>query len=111
MTYGFAVERSIAYDYLPPHRAAIGTRGEVEVFGEWVVFEVNRAALGSRRGEDPGLSLVRRSHRTDRRPGRPKRRDVNRRRRPTPGRVDRRLRGAKGRQPSGFVGQALRSAG
>ena len=31
--YGFAVERSIAYAYLPPARAAFGTRGEVEVFG------------------------------------------------------------------------------
>ena len=38
--YGFAVERSIAYAYLPPDRAAVGTRGEVEVFGRWVGFEV-----------------------------------------------------------------------
>ena len=43
--YGFAVERSIAYAYLPPHRAAIGTLGEVEVFGEWVGFEVVREPL------------------------------------------------------------------
>jgi 4-methylaminobutanoate oxidase (formaldehyde-forming) len=43
--YGFAVERSIAYAYLPPDRAAIGTRGEVEVFGEWVGFEVEREPL------------------------------------------------------------------
>ncbi len=42
--YGFAVERSIAYAYLPPS-AAIGTRGEVEVFGEWVGFEVAREPL------------------------------------------------------------------
>ena len=28
--------RSIAYAYLPPDRAAIGTRGEVEVFGDWI---------------------------------------------------------------------------
>ena len=34
-----AVERSIAYAYLPPDRG-IGTRGEVEVFGAWVPFEV-----------------------------------------------------------------------
>ncbi len=40
--YGFAVERSIAYAYLPPDRAAFGTRGEVEVFGEKVGFEVVR---------------------------------------------------------------------
>ncbi|MEO8570125.1 MAG: FAD-dependent oxidoreductase [Chloroflexota bacterium] len=43
--YGFAVERSIAYAYLPPDRAAIGTRGEVEVFGEWIGFEVVREPL------------------------------------------------------------------
>ncbi len=43
--YGFAVERSIAYAYLPPDRAAIGTRGEVEVFGDWVGFEVAREPL------------------------------------------------------------------
>jgi len=43
--YGFAVERSIAYAYLPPDLAAIGTRGEVEVFGEWVGFEVAREPL------------------------------------------------------------------
>jgi glycine cleavage system aminomethyltransferase T len=41
---GFAVERSIAYAYLPPDRA-IGTRGEVEVFGRWVGFEVVREPL------------------------------------------------------------------
>jgi glycine cleavage system aminomethyltransferase T len=43
--YGFAVERSIAYAYLPPDRAAIGTRGEVDVFGEWIGFEVVREPL------------------------------------------------------------------
>jgi glycine cleavage system aminomethyltransferase T len=42
--YGFAVERSIAFAYLPPD-AAIGTRGEVEVFGERVGFEVVREPL------------------------------------------------------------------
>ena len=43
--YGFAVERSIAYAYLPPDQAAIGTRGEVEVFGEWIGFEIAREPL------------------------------------------------------------------
>jgi 4-methylaminobutanoate oxidase (formaldehyde-forming) len=43
--YGFAVERSIAYAYLPPDKAATGTRGEVEVFGEWIGFEVAREPL------------------------------------------------------------------
>ncbi len=42
--YGFAVERSIAYAYLPPE-AGIGTRGEIEVFGTWVGFEVAREPL------------------------------------------------------------------
>ena len=49
--YGFAVERSIAYAYLPPDRAAIGTRGEVEVFGEWIGFEVMREPLYDPAGE------------------------------------------------------------
>ena len=42
--YGFAVERSIAYAYLPPDRG-IGTRGEIELFDEWVGFEVVREPL------------------------------------------------------------------
>jgi 4-methylaminobutanoate oxidase (formaldehyde-forming) len=41
---GFAVEKSIAYAYLPAD-AGIGTRGEVEVFGRWVGFEVAREPL------------------------------------------------------------------
>jgi 4-methylaminobutanoate oxidase (formaldehyde-forming) len=41
---GFAVGRSIAYAYLPSDRA-IGTRGEVEVFGRWIGFEVVREPL------------------------------------------------------------------
>ncbi|HET9680866.1 MAG TPA: FAD-dependent oxidoreductase, partial [Candidatus Limnocylindrales bacterium] len=52
--YGYAVERSIAYAYLPPDDAAIGTRGEVEVFGEWVGFEVAREPLW-----DPGGARIR----------------------------------------------------
>ncbi|MGK2849736.1 MAG: GcvT family protein [Candidatus Limnocylindrales bacterium] len=43
--YGFAVERSIAFAYLPPDRAAVGTRGEIDVFGEWVGFQVARDPL------------------------------------------------------------------
>ncbi len=43
--YGFAVERSIAYAYVPSDRAAVGTRGEVEVFGEWIGFEIAREPL------------------------------------------------------------------
>jgi len=43
--YGFAVERSIAYGYLPPDQAAIGTRGDIEIFGEWIGFDVAREPL------------------------------------------------------------------
>ncbi len=42
--YGYAVERSIAYAYLPP-AAPIGTRGEIDVFGDWIGFEVMREPL------------------------------------------------------------------
>lgn len=48
--YGFAVERSLAYAYLPP-TATIGSRGEVEVFGEWIGFEVAREPLYDPSGE------------------------------------------------------------
>jgi len=34
--YGFTVGASIAYGYLPVELAVVGTRAEVEVFGEWV---------------------------------------------------------------------------
>ncbi|HEX9043457.1 MAG TPA: FAD-dependent oxidoreductase [Candidatus Limnocylindrales bacterium] len=40
--YGFTLERSIAFASLPADRAAIGTRGEIDIFGEWVGFEVVR---------------------------------------------------------------------
>jgi 4-methylaminobutanoate oxidase (formaldehyde-forming) len=52
--YGFTVERSIAYAYLPAERALIGTRGEVDIFGEWVGCEVVREPL-----YDPGGSRIR----------------------------------------------------
>ena len=48
--YGFAVERSIAYGYLPPD-VPIGTRGEIDVFGDWVGFEVMREPLWDPKGE------------------------------------------------------------
>ena len=41
---GYAVERSIAYAYLPPD-VGVGTRGEVESFDDWVGFEVAREPL------------------------------------------------------------------
>jgi 4-methylaminobutanoate oxidase (formaldehyde-forming) len=49
--YGFTVERSIAYAYLPPERAAIGTRADVEVFGRWVGCEVVAEPLYDPAGE------------------------------------------------------------
>jgi glycine cleavage system aminomethyltransferase T/glycine/D-amino acid oxidase-like deaminating enzyme len=49
--YGFAIERSIAYAYLPPGQAAIGTRGDVEIFGQWAGFEVAREPLYDPTGE------------------------------------------------------------
>ena len=47
---GFAVERSIAYAYLPPG-VTLGSRGEIDVFGEWVGFEVVREPLWDPAGE------------------------------------------------------------
>jgi heterotetrameric sarcosine oxidase gamma subunit len=47
---GYTVGRSIAYAYLPPD-AAVGTRGEVDVFGTWVGFEVAREPLFDPAGE------------------------------------------------------------
>ncbi len=48
--YGFAVERSIAYAYLPADRAAIGTRAEVDLFGTWVGATVTAEPLWDPRG-------------------------------------------------------------
>jgi glycine cleavage system aminomethyltransferase T/glycine/D-amino acid oxidase-like deaminating enzyme len=49
--YGFAVQRSIAYGYLPSTVAVIGQRGEIEVFGEWVGSEVAAEPLYDPKGE------------------------------------------------------------
>jgi len=43
--YGFTVGASIAYGYLPVELAAVGTWGEVEVFGEWVGCTVSAEPL------------------------------------------------------------------
>ncbi|MEX0709629.1 MAG: FAD-dependent oxidoreductase [Chloroflexota bacterium] len=43
--YGFTVQRSIAFAYLPPALAAVGQTGEVEIFGEWVGWTVNAEPL------------------------------------------------------------------
>jgi len=51
--YGYAVERSIAYAYLPAH-VGIGSAVEVDIFGRWVAGEVTREPL-----LDPGGERVR----------------------------------------------------
>ncbi len=48
--YGFAVERSIAYAYLPPE-VPLGARGEVDVFGAPIGCEVVREPLFDPSGE------------------------------------------------------------
>ena len=59
--YGYTVERSIAYAYLPPEHAEPGTAVEVEIFGRWVEGEVAaRAALRPEGRADPRLSSVER---------------------------------------------------
>ena len=49
--YGYAVERSVAYAYLPAAAAAVGSAVEVEVFGEWVAAEVAAEPLWDASGE------------------------------------------------------------
>jgi glycine cleavage system T protein len=43
--YGYTVERSIAYAYVPAENAAVGTRVEVEIFGAWVGGEIAKEPL------------------------------------------------------------------
>jgi 4-methylaminobutanoate oxidase (formaldehyde-forming) len=49
--YGYSVERSIAYAYLPPDHAEPGTDVEVEIFGAWVGGEVASEPLFDPKGE------------------------------------------------------------
>ncbi|MFL5833020.1 MAG: FAD-dependent oxidoreductase [Solirubrobacterales bacterium] len=49
--YGYTVERSIAYAYLPPQASEPGTAVEVEIFGRWVEGEVVREPLFDPKGE------------------------------------------------------------
>ena len=49
--YGYSVERSIAYAYLPAELAAPGRRVEVETFGDWVGAEVAEEPLFDPKGE------------------------------------------------------------
>ena len=48
--YGYTVERSIAYAYLPAEMP-FGTRVEVDIFGRWVPGEVSREPLFDPKGE------------------------------------------------------------
>ena len=49
--YGYTVERSIAYAYVPAAQAEPGERVEVEIFGEWVGGEVAPEPLFDPAGE------------------------------------------------------------
>jgi 4-methylaminobutanoate oxidase (formaldehyde-forming) len=49
--FGYAVERSIAYAYLPPEAAESGTAVAVEIFGEWIEGEVVSEPLYDPAGE------------------------------------------------------------
>jgi glycine cleavage system aminomethyltransferase T/glycine/D-amino acid oxidase-like deaminating enzyme len=48
--YGYAVQRSIAYAYLPTE-IAVGTEVHVDIFGRWVAGEVSEEPLLDPRGE------------------------------------------------------------
>ncbi|HEY2183054.1 MAG TPA: FAD-dependent oxidoreductase [Gaiellaceae bacterium] len=49
--YGYTVERSIAYAYLPSSAAEPGTGVEVEIFGKWIVGSVAEEPLFDPKGE------------------------------------------------------------
>ncbi len=57
--YGYTVERSIAYAYVPAEAATPGRAVEVEIFGEWIAGEVAEEPLfDPERRADPGLIAV-----------------------------------------------------
>jgi 4-methylaminobutanoate oxidase (formaldehyde-forming) len=49
--YGYTVERSIAYAYLPAAEVEPGREVEVEIFGEWIRGEVAAEPLYDPKGE------------------------------------------------------------
>jgi glycine cleavage system aminomethyltransferase T/glycine/D-amino acid oxidase-like deaminating enzyme len=49
--YGYTVERSIAFAYVPDERAATGQPVEVEIFGEWIAGQVAAEPLFDPDGE------------------------------------------------------------
>ena len=52
--YGYTLERSIAYAYVPPKLAEAGTEVEVEIFDEWISGEVASEPLF-----DPKMERIR----------------------------------------------------
>jgi 4-methylaminobutanoate oxidase (formaldehyde-forming) len=52
--YGYTIERSVAYAYLPAEHAEAGTAVELDIFGDWVGGEVAKEPLF-----DPGGERVR----------------------------------------------------
>jgi glycine cleavage system aminomethyltransferase T len=49
--YGYTVEKSIAYAYVPAVDAEAGRPVEVEIFGDWIAGEVAREPLYDPAGE------------------------------------------------------------
>ena len=49
--YGYTVERSIAYAYVPPEQAEPGTAVEIEIFGSWIGGEIAEGPLFDPKGE------------------------------------------------------------
>ena len=49
--YGYTVERSIAYAYVPPDQAEPGNAVEIEIFGSWIGGEIAEGPLFDPKGE------------------------------------------------------------
>ena len=49
--YGYTLERSIAYAYVPPESADPGTAVEIEIFGQWITGETAAEPLFDPKGE------------------------------------------------------------
>jgi 4-methylaminobutanoate oxidase (formaldehyde-forming) len=49
--YGYSVEKSIAYAYVPPELAQPGTTVDIDIFGEWVGGEIATEPLFDPKGE------------------------------------------------------------
>jgi len=49
--YGYSIERSVAFAYLPPEHAEPGSAVELEIFGQWIGGEVVKEPLFDPSGE------------------------------------------------------------